>query len=300
MTIREIYREYLQDLRQIYDAGEASVITDWVFEKTTGLQRSDIIKDPGQLLKPETLQHLNHCLAELVQHKPVQYVLGEAWFFRMKLSVNENVLIPRPETEELVQLAIDDCLKVMDDRNSSLTAQRSGNEEQLSGIDIGTGSGCIAIALKKNLPRALIHAIDISAGALSVAKENAVQQRAKIEFLLLDFLAEDHWNRLPVFDVIISNPPYIPLNEKDKLDKNVAAFEPPAALFVPDDTPLLFYQKIADFGKKHLHKNGKIYVEMHEDFAKATAELFERSYTVEVKKDVFGKERMLVASFRDL
>lgn len=296
MTAKEIYRQYLQQLQQIYNANEAAVITDWVFESVGGLQRFDIIKNPDQPIKRKISTQLNLSLASLLQHKPVQYVLNEAWFYKMKLKVNENVLIPRPETEELVQLVMDDR---RNEENVSVLAgskQSSGPRHQGSMLDIGTGSGCIAIAIKKNLPTLMVHAIDVSAGALLIAKENAAIQGVDIEFLQIDFLDETLWEGLPVFDAIISNPPYIPLNEKEKLDKNVTAFEPHSALFVPDNSPYLFYEKIAAFGKKHLNDQGKIYVEIHEDFAEETMNFFKQSYVVKIRKDIFGKERMVVAS----
>jgi release factor glutamine methyltransferase len=201
----------------------------------------------------------------------------------MKLTVNEHVLIPRPETEELVQLVLDQAM--FDNTTPSI-------------LDIGTGSGCIAIAIKKNMPAARVTAIDVSMHALDIAKGNAAAQQTDIDFLAVDFLDEKRWNHLPKFDYIVSNPPYIPLNEKDKLDINVTAFEPHQALFVPDNLPLLFYEKIAVFGNTHLNSHGTIFMETHEDFAKETAALFTKDYkNVSIKKDLFGKERMVTASF---
>lgn len=290
MTNREIYRRYLQQLQSIYSANEATIITDWVLETMAGLQRSDIVKNPEMLIDLPRQISLDHCLAELLQHKPVQYVLGEAWFFNMKLKVNEQVLIPRPETEELVQLVIADYKEFEKNKPADLTGRYSM-------IDIGTGSGCIAIAVKKNLPEIQMQAIDVSAGALAVAKENADSQQTDIDFFQTNFLDESNWLNMPEFNTIISNPPYIPLNEKEKLDLNVTAFEPHTALFVPDNTPLLFYEKIAAFGKDHLASDGKIFVEIHEDLAMITSELFTTLlYQVEIKKDIFGKERMIIAT----
>jgi release factor glutamine methyltransferase len=206
--------------------------------------------------------------------------LGEAWFYRMKIKVNEHVLIPRPETEELVE-------QLIKDRKSKLTDPAI--------LDIGTGSGCIPIAIKKNLPASKLTAIDVSKDALALAKENAALHNAHINFTELDFLDETNWHILGMFDIIISNPPYIPIHEKEKLDKNVTAFEPHLALFVPDRSPLIFYEKIATFGIGHLLPNGKIYLETHEDYAKETAALFHNNYqTVMVKKDMYGKERMII------
>ena len=295
MTVKEIYRQYLQQLRQIYNANEAAVITDWVFESVAGLPRSYVIKNPVQPIKQETIAQLNLCLASLLRHTPVQYVLNQAWFYKMKLKVNEHVLIPRPETEELVQILIDDC---KNEAGKTLAGTKLSilYRSRFSVLDIGTGSGCIAIAVKKSLPGITMHAMDISEGALSVAKENAKDHQAEIIFSQINFLDENSWKDLPDFDCIISNPPYIPLNEKEKLDKNVTDFEPHTALFVPDNRPLLFYEKIAAFGKEHLKSNGKIYVEIHQDFAKETAEVFEQPYCAVIKKDMFGKQRMLVIS----
>jgi len=285
MTNKQIYRQYLHQLEQIYSSLEAMTITDWIFDTVAGVKRSDLIKNPDQLVESKIILQLNGCLTDLMQHKPIQYVLGEAWFFKMKFKVNNQVLIPRPETEELVQLVIDDC-------NNKKYILGSG--EILSILDIGTGSGCIAIALKNNLTNSMVHAIDVSDGALEIAKENALNQKAEINFMEIDFLNEKTWEQLPNIDIIVSNPPYIPLEEKKILDKNVTQYEPHQALFVRDRSPFIFYEKIAAFGKKHLLANGKIFVELHEDFAKQTAAIFEVDYQVEIKKDIFGKDRMLI------
>ncbi len=281
MNLKNAYQQFLKQLTSIYDEGEAAVITEWVFESIAGAKRPNIIGGTSAELSSETGSKLDKALSELLQHRPVQYILGEVWFYKMKLKVNENVLIPRPETEELVELVV-------------------GNRQFAAGgqsvLDIGTGSGCIAIAIKKLLPSADVSAIDISEAALKVAKENAVTQSTEIEFMQLDFLDQTSWGRLGMFDMIVSNPPYIPFNEKEKLDKNVTDWEPHTALFVPDNGPLLFYEKIAAFGKRHLNTNGKIFVELHEQYAQQTATMFRLNYkTVEIRKDIYGKERMLLA-----
>lgn len=283
MTIYEQYRFFLQELLAVFTKQEATVITDWVFESIAGHRRFEVIKNPGQILPATIVEHLNSALTSLLQHKPVQYVLGEAWFYKMKLKVNDHVLIPRPETEELVQLVLNEAV---DFKNTPTI------------IDIGTGSGCIAIAVKKNMPNAFVTAIDVSEDALLMARENATNLETDIHFLPIDFLDEMQWTNLPMFDIIVSNPPYIPLNEKEKLDINVTAFEPHQALFVPDKRPLLFYEKIAAFGKTHLNSNGKIFMETHEDFTRETAALFTQRYkTVAIKKDIFGKERMVTVVY---
>ena len=282
MAIKELYRNFLLQLQGIYPLSEATVITDWVFESIASIKRADLVKKPSHQLQNKTTEQLNIAFLQLLQHKPVQYVLGEAWFYRLKLKVNEAVLIPRPETEELVEM-------VIADRRSQITDPLI--------LDIGTGSGCIAIALKKNLPAAIVSAIDVSEMALAVAEENAVRYNAHIDFMQMDFLDEKKWGRLPQYNIIISNPPYIPENEKEKLAKNVLDYEPHTALFVRDKDPLLFYRKIASFGRSHLHSKGKIYLETHEDYTKEVKALFNKDYSyAEIKKDLFGKERMLLIS----
>ena len=282
MMLKELYRNFLVQLQKIYSLSEATLITDWVFEKMASLKRSDILKSPEKLISAAAGELIQNCLEQLLLHKPVQYVLGEAWFYRIKFKVNEHVLIPRPETEELVE-------QLIKDRKSKLTDPVI--------LDIGTGSGCIPIAIKKNLPAAIVSAVDVSKDALTLAGENAAMHNAHINFIQLDFLNEATWSALPVCDIIISNPPYIPINEKEKLDKHVTAFEPHLALFVANDSPLIFYEKIAAFGRNKLLPNGKIYLEVHEDHAGSTAALFRKDYqTVMIKKDMYGKERMILVT----
>jgi release factor glutamine methyltransferase len=284
MTVKEIYSKYLQDLKTIYSANEAAIITDRVFVATAGMDRGDVIKSPSQLLANEIINTLNARLDELLRHKPLQYVLGEAWFYNMRLTVNEHTLIPRPETEELVKLVIDDYQQKISAGNGVIKI-----------LDIGTGSGCIAIALKKNLQEIDMIAIDVSNEALLVSKKNAAAENVKIEFIQLDFLDELQWKNLGAFNVIVSNPPYIPASEKEKLDKNVTDFEPATALFVPDQSPLIFYEKIAAFAKDHLLPGGKIFLEINEELGKETAAIFSNTFQhVEIRKDMFEKERMIV------
>jgi release factor glutamine methyltransferase len=154
------------------------------------------------------------------------------------------------------------------------------------------------VSIKRNLPSAKVMALDVSYEALEIAHKNAVANKTNVQINLFDFLDESRWPELLLFDVIVSNPPYIPAKEREKLDKNVVDYEPHTALFVPDDNPLLFYEKIAKFGRSHLNYNGKVYVETHERFAKEVAALFKQTYRdVIIKKDLFGKERMVIASY---
>jgi release factor glutamine methyltransferase len=279
MPIKELYRQYLQQLQGLYGLQEATVMTDRVFESTASISRSEVIKNPFRQLDSDTTQNLAHCFSQLLQHRPLQYVLGETWFQHLRFKVDERVLIPRPETEELVHLILND--------------KRSLHVD-LSILDIGTGSGCIAVSLKKNLPACTVTAIDKSEPALEVARDNAEFHHTTIRFLKMDILDEQQWKNLPVFDIMASNPPYIPLHEKEKMPKNVVQHEPHLALFVENEDPLVFYKKIAALGMKHLGGNGKIYLETHENHAQEVKALFSSGpYTAEVLQDASGKERML-------
>lgn len=282
MMLKELYRNFLIQLQKIYSLNEATLITDWVFEKNAAVKRADILKNPEKIISADSSKLIQDALQELLSHKPIQYILGEAWFYRLKFKVNPHVLIPRPETEELVE-------QLIKDRRSKLTGPVI--------LDIGTGSGCIPVAIKKNLPAAVVTAIDISEEALALARENAAMHHAHISFMALNFLDEKNWPSLPVCDIIISNPPYIPVSGKESMEEHVTRFEPHLALFVPDESPLLFYEKIAAFGKTNLLHNGRIYLEIHEDHAQATAALFRKDYqTVMIKKDMYGKERMILVT----
>ncbi|MEP6616872.1 MAG: HemK/PrmC family methyltransferase, partial [Ginsengibacter sp.] len=210
MTVENAYRELLDPLKNIYEAREASNIADWVFEKITGINRLNRISSKmTQLNKPE-IDLLQASMHRLLQNEPVQYVLNEAWFYKMKFFVDNNVLIPRPETEELVAWVINDAGKMKADEQNGLNI-----------LEVGTGSGCIAIALKKEIPNAKITSLDISEPALKVAQQNALAHDAQIDFIQLDFLIETNWTLLPLTDIIVSNPPYIPAKEKSVMDKNV-------------------------------------------------------------------------------
>jgi len=198
----------------------------------------------------------------------------------MKFYVDKNVLIPRPETEELVDWLVKDS-------KSELKHFRI--------LDVGTGSGCIAITLKKKLPDVEMWACDISDGALTVARMNADKFETAIDFVGLDFLNAAERKQLPKFDIIISNPPYVPQKDKDPMKKNVLDFEPHLALFVADENPLIFYDAIADFSKKHLNPAGHIYLEIHEELGDGVKKIFEdeKFGSVEIRKDLQGKNRMV-------
>ncbi len=289
MTIDEAYKNFVGQLNNIYDERESANIADWVFESVADIKRLDRITDKQKELNDPASQQLNAVLQRLLIHEPVQYILGEAWFYKMRFFVNEHVLIPRPETEELVEWVVEDI------RNKKLEI-RNKEVSELAIFDIGTGSGCIAIALKKELPDAEVFAMDVSEDALAVAKKNAVDNYALINFLQVDFLDEKLWPSLPSFNIIVSNPPYIPEHEKTKLASNVVDNEPHLALFVPNDDPFIFYREIASFAGQHLKETGKIFVEVHENYAKEVQQIFAaKNFTAEIKKDIYGRERMIKA-----
>ena len=279
MTWNEYYRYYLQKLQSIYSLNEAAAVTGLLFENKTGISRKNIVTNPGKALTGEQIKILDEALAQLLTHKPLQHITGEAWFYNIRFAVNENVLIPRPETEELVKWILDE------------------NDGDISLLDIGSGSGCIPVALKKNRGNANITSIDVSHEALLIAKQNAVSNEADVLFMQVDLLDRAAWQQLCNYDIIVSNPPYIPMNEKEKMDLNVTGYEPHTALFVPSHSPLLFYEHIAAFAQVHLNKEGKVYVEIHEDLGTETANIFSAVFKqVEIRKDINGKDRMIKAT----
>lgn len=283
MTIHEAGKRLLFQLYEIYDDREAANIADLVMEHLTGWKRIDRVVNRDVKISGAMEKQLDRYGEDLLMHKPVQYVLNEAWFMNLKLYIDENVLIPRPETEELVQWVIGETGK-------------DGNDVAI--LDIGTGSGCIAVALKKNITTAAVYATDISEAALNVARRNALANNADVNFILSDMLDETTWYELPEVNVIVSNPPYIPLRDKDKMEDNVVKHEPHIALFVDDEDAIVFYNAIAKLAGKKLLTAGKIFVEMHEDLSEQVEESFKsHGFTrTSVKKDMQHKKRMLSAT----
>lgn len=280
MTIHEARLQLTAALYHVYEHREAELIAGMVLEKITGWQKPDRVanKQVPLNLQQETL--LQQYTKELLQQRPVQYVLNEAWFYQWPFYVNEHVLIPRPETAELVEWIY------KDHKNQVVTV-----------LDVGTGSGCIPVSLKKLLPAATITAIDISEDALTIARKNAAQLNAAITFEQIDFLNEMALESLSGFDIVVSNPPYIPLADKSSMNENVLAHEPHLALFVYDDA-LLFYRRIAHFCKTHLNNGGTLYTEIHEQYASAVVTVFKAAgfKEVTVKEDMQGKARMIKAA----
>jgi release factor glutamine methyltransferase len=288
MTIHEASQQLRFQLFHVYDDREAGNIADLVMEHITGWTKIDRVVNKSVPLSARQQEQLEAYTRTLLAHTPLQYVLQEAWFYGMKLYIDENVLIPRPETEELADW-------IIKDNTSSKFEVQSSQAGVKNVLDIGTGSGCIPLAIKKKLPHFEVHAIDISEGALQVAKKNAAAQQLTIHFQLLDILSVAARQSLSPFDIIVSNPPYIPQSDKTSMAPNVLQYEPHLALFVADNDPLLFYKAIADFAITHLKKNGYLYLEIHEDMAQAVISLYrqKRFATIELRKDLQGRDRMV-------
>lgn len=285
MTLHEAQQQLTTSLYNLYDNREATNIADWVMEHVTGMRKIDRIMHKQSPLPPEQLTQIQQYTRELLTHKPVQYVLHEAWFYGLRFYVDESVLIPRPETEELVEWVVAEVPPT----------------SYLSILDIGTGSGCIPISLKKKLPQAEVYACDVSEQALAVAAKNAATQQTPVQFVQADFLNATNWPALPAVDIIVSNPPYIPHHNQSSMLQNVLAYEPHLALFVPNEDPLVFYDAIARFAKEKLRPGGSIFVEIHEDLGERTKALFElNGFVAEVKKDFQGKNRMVKAQLANV
>lgn len=292
MKLREAEQYAKDQLAGIYEASEAATITDWLMEHITHLSRSQRLS--GRDADFENSEQLDGYLQRLLQHEPVQYVLNKAWFQDMKLYVDKNVLIPRPETEELVEWIIGDV------KTSRPEVFERGPGADLTTalkiLDVGTGSGCIALALKKRMPRAEVWGCDDSDAALNVARRNGSELDIRVDFQGVNFLDRAQQKLLPSVDIIVSNPPYIPFRDRGDMKPNVVNFEPHMALFVPDEDALVFYKALADFAGHRLHPGGSIYMEIHENLAEEVRRLFEaEGFSIEVRKDMQGKERMVKA-----
>lgn len=276
MKIGEAYYSFLQELYAHYDQREARQLAKLVFEKITTYDYTSRLLHEDEELPPGQEVELSAVKAALQRAVPWQYISKEAWFAGMSFYVDKSVLIPRPETEELVGWVLEEI---------------RGDEQVL---DIGTGSGCIAIALKKKSPGLQVWAMDKYADALKVAGKNAAALGAEIRFITAD-IKETNWRgRLPLFDILVSNPPYIPAGERKEMHKRVADQEPAAALFVPDADPLIFYRLILQFAVKQLKPGGRVFVEIHEQQGDAVKALFSRYLgNVLLKKDWSGKDRLV-------
>ncbi len=279
------YKELWQCLTKAYDEGEAKAIARMTYEERFGLTLSDIYLGKDIQLSSDCQTELEEIVKRLLQGEPIQYVLGQADFCGRKFLVNKHVLIPRPETEELCQwIAGSEKRKVISDKCSIL--------------DIGTGSGCIAITLAAMYPEAEVTAWDICTEALEVARENAKRTNVHVSFEQVDVLNIPHFSSLiSHFSLIISNPPYICNKERAKMEANVLKHEPHTALFVPDDNPLLFYRAIAQYGQTALKEGGWLYFEINPLYAESLSLMLNKMsyHDIEIKVDQYGKQRMIRA-----
>ncbi|MCQ0110844.1 peptide chain release factor N(5)-glutamine methyltransferase [Zhouia amylolytica] len=282
MRLKDIQDIFHKELDDLYDFKEVNRFFYLLLDHNFDIQRIDIILEPDKVISKKEETIIFKALDDLKLQKPIQQILGVAYFYGLKFRVNNETLIPRPETEELVDWIIRDCKDKI---------------KPLKILDIGTGSGCIAITLSKNIPLVEVTAIDISRKALDIAKENALNNHVDINFLQADILKLE--SLLGEYDIIVSNPPYVRYLEKKQMKSNVVDFEPHAALFVPDQDPLLFYKQIARLSSNHLNQEGNLYFEINQYLAKDTTDMLDEygfKNTI-VKKDLSGNDRMIRTSF---
>lgn len=277
--VRDIRNYYCEQLCSIYDKNESNTLILILFEYYFNINRIKMSLEPELRLSESEMLKLHFAVKDLLKNKPIQYIIGETEFCDLKFKVNENVLIPRPETSELVRLIAN-----------------SHQPSTISNIlDIGTGSGCIAISLAKMIPQSNVYALDISEKALDVAKENAINNNVNITFIQDDILTKTQTLTQTKFDIIVSNPPYVRELEKIDMHNNILQWEPHNALFVSDEDPLIFYRSILEFSKKHLKENGEIWFEINEYLGKEMKALCEEVglSNIEIYKDFRDKERFL-------
>ena len=286
MTFIEAERKFIDGLSTIYGPDEARSLTWLSISFVCKLERAKYLSVRQEEINSDDTEQLFKIHQKLIQGIPLQYILGETEFYDLIVKVNQSVLIPRPETEELVDWAL-------------ITSRIiNGETEILKLLDIGTGSGCIAISIKKYIPLADITAIDISEAALNIARQNADLNQVKINFIQDDIFKPTNLELInSKYDLILSNPPYVTEAEKDQMLDNVLNHEPHIALFVPDNDPLVFYRAIADFALNHLKINGFLFFELNEKFGKETINLLkEKGFKeIELRQDMGGKDRMIRA-----
>jgi release factor glutamine methyltransferase len=278
-TLSDIIIRYKTGLKALYPENEIRNITDLVAGHLLNYSKIEIHMNHREPISAETAEKFEAALARLQKWEPVQYVIGNTWFYELPFQVDSRVLIPRPETEELVVWII-----------------RDNSDRQGTLLDIGTGSGCIAISLAKHLPSLQVSACDVSSEALEIAQINAESNKANVRFFHLDLLNGN--NSLPgKFSLIVSNPPYVRIGEMQLMRPNVLDFEPGLALFAPEEDPLLFYRRIALLARKYLADGGKIYLEINEALSQETARVLENAgmYGIVVKEDLNGRKRMIRA-----
>jgi release factor glutamine methyltransferase len=280
-TVGKLFDELVNELEELYSPNEAENIMRLVFQEKLGLSRVQLALQKQLELDDKNRKIVFQIAEKLMEGQPVQQLIGSVHFLNARLRINKNVLIPRPETEELVQWIV----------------QESKDNKEFMVLDIGTGSGCIAISLAQALEEAYVTALDISQSAIELARINAIANNAQVDFTNMDILLEENWKRLKFFDVIVSNPPYIRESEKEDMHVNVKNHEPKEALFVSDENPLIFYERISEMGTKHLTKSGKLYFEINEAFGSEVKKMLKnKGYKdIKLKKDISGKDRMVRA-----
>ena len=291
MQIKQYRSHFIQELTPIYDAGEAESFFYLILEEQQHLKRIDLALNPDLTISDEAVQQWNSILEQLKKEIPIQYILGKTSFYGLDFEVNSTVLIPRPETEELVEWIIE-------------SQKPKAKSHKLKILDIGTGSGCIAISLAKNISNSQVFAIDVSEKALATAKKNAQINGVNVTFLEKNILEVVTLNAVEgleaQFDIIVSNPPYVRELEKQEIKKNVLDNEPHLALFVADDDALIFYRKIAELAQKNLSQDGQLFFEINQYLGKETVDLLEKMNfkNIELRKDIFGNDRMIKADLR--
>ncbi|MXO05038.1 peptide chain release factor N(5)-glutamine methyltransferase [Flavobacterium sp. HBTb2-11-1] len=280
MKIKQYRTQFIKELSPFYDAYEAESFFYLILEDKYQLRQIDLALNHELVFDENDFAIWDELLNQLKKEVPIQYLLGKTNFYGLDFEVNENVLIPRPETEELVEWIINE--NASPDKNKKIKI-----------LDIGTGTGCIAISLAKNLPNAEVFAIDVSKKAIETAKRNAIRNDVEVTFMLLNILETDGFTHQ--FDIIVSNPPYVRNLEKAEIKKNVLDYEPHLALFVEDSDPLIFYRKIASLAQNGLLKNGKLYFEINQYLGKEMIDLLESMsfQNVELRKDIYDNDRMI-------
>ena len=292
MTIKQHRAHFNKSLKHLYPTPEIDSFFFLILEEYMGLKRIDIVLKSDFLIDKKSLNLLQIATKQLEQEIPIQYIIGKTEFFGLPFNINKEVLIPRPETEELVEQVLKEVSLT---KICKTTTDETTNEKQLKILDIGTGSGCIAISLKKQLPSSKISAMDVSDKALQIAKKNADLNKVDINFIHLDILKTNNLDQL--YDVIVSNPPYVRELEKKEMKNNVLNNEPHLALFVDNKNPLLFYNKIAELAENFLTKNGQLHFEINQYLGKETIKLLaEKGFkNIQLKKDIFGNDRIISA-----
>lgn len=296
MILKQFKTFFSDALSAIYPRTEIDSFFFLLIEEYLGLQRIDSVLKPDFNITDEKLAVLNSAIEKLKKEIPLQYIVGHTEFYGLPFLVDKSTLIPRPETEELVAWILMEVKEIKNSRTKNQDKDSINNASELFSIlDIGTGSGCIPVALAKNSEDCKLSAIDVSAKALEIAKKNAVLNKVEINFLEFDILQV---KSLPQqYDIIVSNPPYVRELEKIEIQNNVLQNEPHLALFVSNENPLIFYEKIIDLARQNLTKNGFLFFEINQYLGKETVGLLTKKgfKTIELRKDIFGNDRMIKA-----